>query len=207
MASRQPTEVRTGTQRSPLAARIAHHVPGRLRIKVVGAKGDEAFFFAVAQLVSAMSGVESVRINAASSSVVVGYRASGVAMAAQLQRDPSLCTLLQWALEDPLETAAGLAVTSSYAYVKRHSRIAESIVVTAEHLDSNLRKLSDGYLDLKVLLPLSVAAASSMHKARSKGTPMWLTLGTFAFNAFLTLHRHRIGSPGLRIIPPSKHHD
>jgi hypothetical protein len=74
-------------------------------------------------------------------------------------------------------------------------------------LDSGLRHASDGYLDLKVLLPLGVAAATSLHKARGRGTPMWLTLSTFAFNAFLALHRHRIDTPIVQIVSrPRRNH-
>jgi hypothetical protein len=85
------------------------------------------------------------------------------------------------------------------AYLKRHSRLAETIVSGAENLDATLRQASAGYVDLKVLLPLGVLAATTLHKRRSRGTPMWLTVSTFAFNAFLTLHRRRIDAPIVEI--------
>jgi hypothetical protein len=87
-----------------------------------------------------------------------------------------------------------------------HSRLAEVIVSTAQQWDVNVRNASDGYVDLKVLLPLGVAVATTLHKARGRGTPMWMTLSTFAFNAFLALHRHRIDTPVLQIVSRSRNH-
>jgi hypothetical protein len=97
------------------------------------------------------------------------------------------------------------AVTTGVRYLEQHSRLAESVVSTTERLDASLRRASDGYLDLKVLLPLGVAAATSLHKSRSKGTPMWMTMGIFAFNAFMSLHRHRIDAP-VDVVARRVHH-
>jgi hypothetical protein len=73
-------------------------------------------------------------------------------------------------------------------------------------MDAHLLEFSDGYLDLKLLFPMGVAAVTSLHKARGRGTPMWLSLGTFAFNAFLTLHRQRIDAPTIQILSRSVRH-
>jgi hypothetical protein len=45
-----------------------------------------------------------------------------------------------------------------------------------------------------------------MRQARGKGTPMWLSLGTFAFNSFVSLHRQRINAPVLKIVSTSRSH-
>jgi hypothetical protein len=181
-------------------ARIVHHVPGRLRIKVLDARGEADFFAAVQRVIGGLSGVASVRVNPSSSSIVVDYKPSDSVFHFRLQDDSALRSWLSLDKETDIPEGLGAAVVRSTRYLERHSRLAESIVSTAEHLDAGLREVSAGYLDLKVLLPLSVAVATSMHKGRNKGTPMWLTLSTFAFNAFLSLHRHRIGVPIVRVI-------
>jgi hypothetical protein len=84
--------------------------------------------------------------------------------------------------------------------------MAEGIVSGAEVLDNRLRQASAGYLDLKLLLPLAFAAATSMRQARGRGTPMWLSLGTFAFNSFISLHRQRINAPVLKIVSTGRPH-
>ena len=180
-------------------ARIVHHVPGRLRLKVLGAPAEAEFFSAVRNVIGALHGVDSVRVNSASASIVIDYRPSDTVFRFRLQEDAGLGSWLLLEGEDALLAEIDEAVTVSARYLQHHSRLAEAIVSTAEQLDTGLRQASDGFLDLKVLLPLGVAAATSLHKARSRGTPMWLTVSTFAFNAFLNLHRNRIGAPVVQI--------
>lgn len=188
-------------------AHIVHHVPGRLRIRVLGVRNTESEFFAAVQnVIGALHGVDSVRVNPASSSIVINYRPSDTVFHFRLQSDPRVNTWLSLEGEDALLAEIDEAVIAGSRYLGSHSRLAEAIVSTAEQLDSGLRYASDGYLDLKVLLPLGVAAATSLHKARGRGTPMWLTLSTFAFNAFLALHRHRMDAPVVQIVSKAKRH-
>lgn len=198
-------DVRTDAIKAVRTGRIVHHVPGRLRIRVMGVHGAETEFFAAVQgVIGALHGVDSVRVNPASSSIVIDYRPSDTVFHFRLQDDPSVNTWLRLDGEDALLAEIDEAVSAGSRYLVRHSRLAEAIVSTAEQLDSKVRSASDGYLDLKVLLPLGVAAATSLHKARGRGTPMWLTLSTFAFNAFLALHRHRIDMPLVQIVSGRK---
>lgn len=171
----------------------------------MGVRGAETDFFAAVQtVIGALHGVDSVRVNPASSSIVIDYRPSDTVFHFRLQGDPQVNSWLSLEGEDALLAEIDEAVTTGSRYLQRHSRLAEAIVSTAEQLDSGLRNASDGYLDLKVLLPLGVAAATSLHKARGRGTPMWLTLSTFAFNAFLSLHRHRMDAPVVQIVSKAR---
>lgn len=207
MTSRLCTNVEARVARAARSARIVHHVPGRLRIRVMGVRGAESeFYAAVQEVIGALHGVDSVRVNPASSSIVIDYQPSDMVFHFRLQGDPQVNSWLSLEGEDALLAEIDEAVTAGSRYLERHSRLAEAIVSTAEQLDSGLRSASDGYLDLKVLLPLGVAAATSLHKARGRGTPMWMTLSTFAFNAFLALHRHRIDTPVVQIVSRPKHH-
>lgn len=181
-------------------ARIVHHVPGRLRIKVLGVRAEPEFFAAVHDVIGALPGVDSVRVNHSSSSIVVDYRPADMVFEFRLLGNPQLDPWLRLEGEDALLAEIDQAVTAGARYLGHHSRVAETIVSTAEQLDTNLRVASGGFVDLKVLLPLGLAAATALQKTRSRGTPMWMSLGTFAFNAFLALHRNRIGAPPVRII-------
>jgi len=74
------------------------------------------------------------------------------------------------------------------------SHVARAIVSTSLQMDSSMRRASAGYVDLKLLLPVLFAAASSFMMRSGQGTPMWMTLAVSAFNSFLSLHP--AGSPG-----------
>lgn len=179
--------------------RIVHHIPGRLRIKVLGGQEGSEYFATVQHAIGSLAGVDSVSVSPPASSIVVRYKPSETGLRIRLEEDPQIGKWLNFAHADPLDDAVDEAVTAGMAYLQRHSRLAESIVSGAENLDANLRRASAGYLDLKVLLPLGILAATTLHKRRSRGTPMWITVSTFAFNAFLTLHRRRIDAPIVEI--------
>ena len=192
--------------RAARAARIAHHVPGRLRLKVVGAPAQKEYFAAVKEVIASLEGVDSVRVNPASSSIVIDYSPVDTVFHFRLKDDPTVNSWLRLEGEDALLARVDEAVASGPHYLGAHSRMADGILSGAEQLDTRLRRASDGYLDLKLLLPLAFAAATSMRQARGRGTPMWLSLGTFAFNSFLTLHRERTEAPVVKIVSTGAPH-
>ncbi|OIQ73778.1 hypothetical protein GALL_445840 [mine drainage metagenome] len=169
----------------------------------MGVAGETDFFAAVQQVIGNLSGVEAVRVNPLSSSIVIDYRPADTVFHFRLQQNPEVGSWLSLDGEDALMAAIDESVTVSTRYLDHHSRLAESLVSAAEQVDVRLREASDGYLDLKLLFPMGIAVFTSLHKMRRRGTPMWLTLSTFAFNAFLTLHRHRIDAPVIRILSRS----
>lgn len=187
-------------------ARIAHHMPGRMRLKVLGAPAEQEFFAMVKKVIASLKGVECVRVNAASSSIVIDYSPADTVFHFRLQDDPDVNTWLRLEGDDALLACVDQAVASGSHYLAGHSRLAEGIVCGAKQIDSDLRSASNGYLDLKLLLPLAFAAATSMRQARGRGTPMWLSLGTFAFNSFLSLHRQRIDAPTVKIVSTGRSH-
>jgi hypothetical protein len=195
--------VATHARKAAKPARIVHHVAGRMRIKVMGVAGESEFFAAVQQVIGTLSGVESVRVNPSSSSIVIDYKPADTVFHFRLQQNPEVGSWLSLDGEEALMAAIDESVTVSARYLEHHSRLAELLVSAAEQVDVSLRQASDGYLDLKLLFPMGVAVVTSLHKARGRGTPMWLSLGTFAFNAFLTLHRHRIDTPVIQILSRS----
>jgi hypothetical protein len=196
----------THARKAAKPARIVHHVAGRMRIKVIGAAGEAEFFAAVQQVIGSLSGVESVRVNPSSSSIVIDYKPADTVFHFRLQQNPEVSSWLSLGGEDALMAAIDESVSVSAHYLEHHSRMAESMVSAVEQMDAHLLKASNGYLDLKLLFPMGVAVVTSLHKARGRGTPMWLSLGTFAFNAFLTLHHRRIDAPTIQILSRSVRH-
>jgi copper chaperone CopZ len=172
-----------------------------MRLKVLGVPTDPEFFATVKQIIAGLEGVESVRVNAASSSIVIDYSPADTVFHFRLQDDPNVNAWMSLDGDDALLAGIDVAVATGAHYLAKQSRLAESLVAGAEELDFRLRRASDGYVDLKLF-----AAATSMRQARGTGTPMWLSLGTFAFNSFLTLHRERIGAPVIKIVSTGLSH-
>lgn len=79
---------------------IAHHIPGRIRLRLKGTallQAGKIDTGALEQLLSAIDGIGEVRLNAAAGSVVIGYR---------IKRIPpdTWAKLLQGPDEEALET-------------------------------------------------------------------------------------------------------
>jgi copper chaperone CopZ len=181
-------------------------MPGRMRLKVLGVPTEPEFFATVKKVISGLDGVQSVSVNASSSSIVIDYSPADSVFHFRLQNDPNVNAWMTLQGEDALLAGVDVAVATGSRYLAKQSRLAESLVSGAEELDFRLRRASDGYVDLKLLVPLLFAAATSMRQARGRGTPMWLSLGTFAFNSFLSLHRERIGAPVIKILSSGLSH-
>jgi hypothetical protein len=183
---------------------IVHHVPGRLRIQVIGQQISSEFYDEIKKAISLFDGVNRVRVNRQSSSIVVNYVHPDSFFHIRLKDDPDIKSRLSLVGFDALNEFILDPEDLDEVYPKHHSRMAESMVSVAQRLDEKLRQASNGYLDFKVLVPIAIAAATSLHKSRGKGTPMWLSLSTFAFNSFLTFHHHRINLPFVQIINVNK---
>jgi len=175
---------------------VVHHVPGRLRLRVCGAPAGTTFLDQVAHALGRVEGVRTVRVSAASSSIVIHYLPSDSDVALRIRQHLALS---RGPLSDsgvpaeaqPPEFPAEGAVPRP---LPSQSHVARAIVSTSLQMDSSMRRASAGYVDLKLLLPVLFAAASSFMMRSGQGTPMWMTLAVSAFNSFLSLHP--AGSPG-----------
>ena len=94
---------------------IAHHIPGRIRLRLKGAALLQAGSIdtgALEQLLSAIDGIGEIRLNAAAGSVVIGYR---------IKRIPpeTWGKLLQGPDEEALETLRGLLAAAGKDQARR----------------------------------------------------------------------------------------
>lgn len=165
-----------------LTTTVVHHVPGRLRLRVRGARPDAVSLDQVANRLRRIDAVQAVRANPASSSIVIHYQANDDDFALRILHHPALS---RWPLR-------GLGVQAEEGAASRplphRSHVAQAIMTTSLRLDSSVRQATAGYVDLKLLLPVVFAAASSYMVRSRQGTPMWMTLAVSAFNSFLSLH-------------------
>jgi hypothetical protein len=82
-------------------------------------------------------------------------------------------------------------------FLSSHSHLAKVVFDALRKFDIGLKKATDNNVDLKVLTPLALAVYAFMELGLEAATPVWLTLGVFSFNHFVTLHTH----------PPTTHPD
>jgi hypothetical protein len=83
-------------------------------------------------------------------------------------------------------------------FLAEHSHVARAIVELFKSLDREVKRATDNAVDLKVLIPLGLAAYTLLELGVEAATPVWLTLGLFAMNHFIELHAHPNGPQAAR---------
>lgn len=119
---------------------VAHMTAGRLRLRIPERRNDDAFFVAVRQRVSEWPGIDEVRVNPLTASVLVFFGDAAVALAYARQSD-----LFEIRKAEPARPAVLLA---DGAYHKARS------------LNSRIRRLTGGVVDLGSLMLLALLLAA-----------------------------------------------
>jgi hypothetical protein len=166
-------------------AYVAHHIPGRLRIRIPGAKYNSELLEEIKQTTRGLPNVLDVECNPLTGSLLIWYRP-----AAHRTFEKTLAQSLDSAVPFSLQTPA----TQNRARSRRRnekyrpSHVATAVIDAANELDQEIRYATNDQLDLRVLLPFVAAGVGILALRTTRVTPLWLTLLIFAFSSFLGLH-------------------
>lgn len=187
------------------SARVVHHVKGRIRVKLHGAKGNRRLLESVQQSLSPVAGVRHVDVNSATGSIVVHYDETMHPDFAETLANHGESEGL-FSLE-PAELSEVDAISNKLQreaqFLAQHSDVAKSAVNFVSQIDQALKKATDNTVDLKVLLPLGLAIYAFLELESDITTPLWVTLGIFSFNSFVSLHHpggHHVETDGSQTI-------
>jgi hypothetical protein len=167
-----------------LHAYVQHSLPGRLRLRLPAAKGEEQELRQISSAIAKTDGIDQVEYNPITGSILIRYSSERY-------------TDLQ-ALESGLKASAGpIAINDSFSshdgtqrprYQRGRSIAARRVDSLFKELDHEIRVATDNEVDLKFILPFGVTVLGLLALRYSSATPLWLTLLIFGFNAFLGLH-------------------
>lgn len=179
-------------------AHIVHQMPGRVRIKIASARGNEALLEEVRHSFDGMPGLHEVITKPHSGSIVLRYDPN---VSAQL--DEQLRRRWKQALPklkvkaghkelpgNEFETVAR-QVEAEAEFLAGHSQWARALVDLFKTADREIKLLTNNAIDLKIVLALGLAAATFIGVGAHAATPMWITLALFAINHFLEMHPHQ----------------
>jgi hypothetical protein len=176
-------------------AHVAHHTKGRLRIRVPSAKGDPAALQEIARTLSPVMGVSEVIVNETTGSITVHYDGDRHIdfhrHLSESEGSHQEMMHLQPAEPKPLASEVDEAVEmleKEAEFLASHSHSAKVLFELLRKFDVELKKATDNNVDLKVLAPLALAVYTFAQMGFEAATPVWLTLGLFSFNHFVTLH-------------------
>ncbi len=174
----------------PASAHIAHNVPGRMRIRVAGGKRDPRLLESVRACAAKVPGATRVQVNKDTGSVVIHYRNRTLKQFAEGLSEQGLSSQA-FQLSVPEIGEAGemwSMMEHESEFLAAHSQLARSVVEETKRLDTAVKEATDNALDLKVLVPLGLAVVSFVYLGTDISTPLWLSLGVFSFNSFVSLH-------------------
>jgi Heavy metal associated domain 2 len=173
-------------------AYVHHHLPGRLRLRIPAARGEDGELREISAAIARTPGVNQVEYNPITGSILIQY-------------SPEQYKNLQ-SLESGLSASAPIALNNSHPahhglqpprQMRGRSTAAKKVNSFFKQVDHDIRVASDNEVDLKFILPFGVAVLGLLALRYSSATPLWLTLLIFAFNAFLGLHAPSPGELGL----------
>jgi cation transport ATPase len=171
-------------------AHVQHHIRGRMRVKVPAGKGNPNLLEEIRRSLTPMPGVQSVEINAVTGSVVVHYDHREHADFHQSLTEHAL-EQGHFELQPPhLTEIDEIAenIEKEAEFLAEHSELARTMVGAVKSFDAGLKRATNNNLDLKVLLPLGLAVYAFLEVGAEASTPLWVTLGIFSFNSFISLH-------------------
>ncbi len=165
----------------PVAGRVVHRVPGRVRIKFDKAEIAPEALARLRQAVSEVDGVARCDASPRTTSLVVHYDNAGLDMA---QLAGAVGGLV------PEEEAEG--GRPDLAHERHpHSRFARGLNARFVALDRRIRQLTGHRVDLKLVLPVGFGVLAARQIITSSGglpTIPWYVLLWYAFDSYLRLH-------------------
>jgi hypothetical protein len=159
---------------------IVHHLPGRTRLRSPALRRDPAACERMADALAEVPGVREVRVRPYTGSVLISHR--GVPAA-------TLADAASRALDGARVLANGEPPPLPRA-VPAFSTLRHKLATIASEIDRDIRRGSDGSVDLGTLATFSLASAGALGVAATGQLPMppWFNLAWWAYRTFMTTH-------------------
>lgn len=160
---------------------VVHHLPERTRLRSPALRKTPAACTRLADALAAVPGVREVRVRPYTGSALILHD-PGATLDALTE---AACR----ALDGARVLAPGEAPPLSAA-VPAFSSIRQKLAAIARELDVDIRRHSDGSVDLGTLATLGFAGAGAAQVAASGELPMppWFNLAWWAYRTFMTTH-------------------
>jgi hypothetical protein len=168
---------------------VAHHVPGRLRLKVPGAPGAVQSLAEIEAGILELPGVSGVEVRPATGSIVIEYDVDDAPDFVDTAAAFARALGISWIDLTPATTSSEGPFDSAAQLVPTPSELARVIIESFRSLNRELMQASDNAVDLRVLLPLAVTVLGARPGLAMQSTPMWMTSLMFAFSSFVSLHQ------------------
>ncbi len=165
-----------------------------MRLKIPSGKGNEVLFEEIRQSLAVVPGIHEIVVNPATSSVTVHYAVDAhPQLPTSIGQHQEHFEVAHTPPSTKLDDMTHL-VEEEAEFLADHSHSARVVVDLCKKLDREVKKATGNSVDLKVLVPLGLAAVTFVEIGATAATPVWVTIGLFSINHFIELQAH----PGRR---------
>ncbi|HZS81974.1 MAG TPA: hypothetical protein VFA50_03840 [Stellaceae bacterium] len=140
-------------------AYAVHRVPGRIRFRVPERRGDAKFFGEVEQCLRRLDGVDHVKTNPVTASVLVHH---------------------QGEIADLARAAFGNDVGKLVEIVLGSPPLARTVRTEIATIDETVRRVTNGEMDLATLASCGLLAMAAVHLLTGRQPVMAVSLGWYA---------------------------
>ncbi|SJZ53789.1 hypothetical protein SAMN02745126_01538 [Enhydrobacter aerosaccus] len=184
--------------------KIAHQIPGRIRMKIRAAKGRPELLEVYKQAFSMIPGIEQIDVSPETGSIVLKYDPDRQAdfqagFNAQLNKPEPENTRRRPPSND-LEILAS-KIEQEAEYLAEHSELARSVVDICKQTDRQIRTATNNMLDLKMMLAIGVVGITVFEVGATAATPVWVTLALFGLNHFIEMQAEQREAQGAAMQP------
>lgn len=170
-----------------LKLKIAHQVPGRIRMKIGAAKGDPEMLEEIKTVFAAIPGLSKVTANPTTGSIVLHYDAEkNVNFDANLDQHCRACELEAMRPTNEIDELARKIQTEA-EFLAENSDSARAVVDFFKKMDVEIKSASGNTVDLKVVLAAGVIAFTVLEVGATAATPVWLTFAVFGMNHLVSM--------------------
>jgi cation transport ATPase len=170
---------------------IAHQVPGRIRMKIPSAKGNLALLEDIQKTFSAIPGIEEVRVNPETGSVVLRYDTDRhddfhAGFAHRMTEHHGGNHHAHKAPSNEIDALAS-KIEEEANFLAEHSQAAKAVVDFCRHWDREIKHASGNMFDLKMVLCVGLVGFMIFEVGAAAATPVWVTLTLFGLNHFVEM--------------------
>ena len=168
-----------------LNLKIAHQVPGRIRMTIPAGKGNPELLEQIKQTFSIIPGIERVAINPTTGSVVLHYDEDRHdEFHGDFQQHLSVVH------KPPSNEIDEIArkFEEEAEFLAEHSHAARAVVDFFKDLDRRVKAATGNIIDLKIVLAIGIIGFTVLEVGASAATPVWVTLVIFSLNHFIEMH-------------------
>jgi Heavy metal associated domain 2 len=173
--------------------KIAHQVPGRVRMKFPAGKGNPELLKQISDAFGVIPGIEQITVNPTTGSIILHYdtdrhdefhgsfqhhyQAHGSGHGAPTELDE-----LTNRIQAEAEFLAG------------HSHSARAVVDLVKKIDREIKIATNNTIDLKILFAVGIIGFTVLEVGATAATPVWVTLAIFTVNHFIEMHPQHTNS-------------